>query len=258
MKEEIIREGMGLDDKFNFLCHRGLSCFTKCCQNINIFLTPYDILRMKKKLNISSTEFLEKYTLLGLGEKFGLPIIRLRPRDDGSCPFLGKDGCTIYEARPWSCRSYPLGRSAKKEKGKFEISYYLVKEPYCLGFDEKREWTVREWRKDQQIEVYDEMNDLFMELTFDERLQGGRLDKKKLDMFFMTCYDLDKFRRFVFETKFLDIFELEDEFVNKIKRDDVELMKLGFDWLKFSLLAQATLRVKDSVLEKRRSRKFLF
>ena len=102
------------------------------------------------------------------------------------------------------------------------------------------------------------MNDLFMELTFDERLQGGRLDKKKLDMFFMTCYDLDKFRRFVFETKFLDIFELEDEFVNKIKRDDVELMKLGFDWLKFSLLAQATLRVKDSVLEKRRSRKFLF
>jgi len=95
-----------------------------------------------------------------------------------------------------------------------------------------------------------------MELTFDERIQGGKLDTKRLDMFFMTCYDLDKFRRFIWETKFLDTFELEDEFINKIKNDDVELMKLGFDWLKFSLLAQKTLKVKESVLkEKRKSRK---
>jgi len=258
MEEGILRENMSLDDKFNFLCYKGISCFNQCCRKIRILLTPYDILCMKNRLNISSTEFLKEYTLFSMGEKFGLPVIMLRPKDDKSCPFLREDGCSIYEARPWSCRSYPLGRSAKKDKGRFEISYYLIKESCCLGFNEEREWTVREWRKDQGIEVYDEMNDLFMELTFDERIQGGRLDTKRLDMFFMTCYDLDKFRKFIWETKFLDTFELEDEFINKIKNDDVELMKLGFDWLKFSLLAQKTLKIKESVLRRRRSQKLPF
>ena len=47
-----------------FSCHKGISCWNACCSNIDISLTPYDVLRMKRHLGISSTEFLkEKYGL---------------------------------------------------------------------------------------------------------------------------------------------------------------------------------------------------
>ena len=46
------------DSKFTFLCHKEVKCFTKCCRGINIVLTPYDIIRLKNRLQLSSDEFL--------------------------------------------------------------------------------------------------------------------------------------------------------------------------------------------------------
>ena len=41
-----------------------IACFTRCCRNIDILLTPYDVIRMKNRLGITSTEFLaEVHTL---------------------------------------------------------------------------------------------------------------------------------------------------------------------------------------------------
>ena len=36
------------DAKFKFACHPGVSCFNQCCADVNIFLTPYDVLAIKK------------------------------------------------------------------------------------------------------------------------------------------------------------------------------------------------------------------
>ena len=36
--------------------------------------------------------------------------------------------------------------------------------------------------------------------------KGEPIPAGKVDMFYMACYDLDRFRRFVFETKFLTLF----------------------------------------------------
>ncbi len=44
---------LALDDKFQFRCHKGIACFNKCCENIDIMLTPYDILRLKNRLGIT-------------------------------------------------------------------------------------------------------------------------------------------------------------------------------------------------------------
>ena len=49
---------------FSFACHPGVSCFNKCCHEIDVILTPVDILEMKSALNIRSDEFLKKYTTL--------------------------------------------------------------------------------------------------------------------------------------------------------------------------------------------------
>ena len=46
-----------------FRCHRDVKCWNACCSNIDIPLTPYDILRLKKRLDMSSGEFLKQYSV---------------------------------------------------------------------------------------------------------------------------------------------------------------------------------------------------
>jgi len=61
---------------------------------------------------------------------------------------------------------------------------------------------------------------------------------QKMNIFIMVSYDLDAFRSFVFNSSFLTRFEISTNVVNKIKSEDEELLKFGFDWLKFALFAE--------------------
>ena len=45
-------------DTFRFSCSPVVVCFNECCRDLNQFLTPYDILRLKNHLGLSSGEFL--------------------------------------------------------------------------------------------------------------------------------------------------------------------------------------------------------
>jgi len=47
-----------LDDTIQFRCHKNIACFNECCKRIDISLTPYDILRLKNRLELTSNEFL--------------------------------------------------------------------------------------------------------------------------------------------------------------------------------------------------------
>ena len=59
---------LGLDDKFAFRCGTDLDCFGRCCHDVSIVLTPYDVLRLKRAAGVDSTEFLDKHTMtLGAG-----------------------------------------------------------------------------------------------------------------------------------------------------------------------------------------------
>jgi len=84
LKKAILEEYPRLteDDTFRFACHPGVPCFNECCSDVNIFLTPYDILRMKNRLGISSMEFLDQYTLTPLDQNLKYPILMLRMQDD--------------------------------------------------------------------------------------------------------------------------------------------------------------------------------
>ena len=94
----IVPERIGADSRFKFECHKEVGCFTKCCRGINIILTPYDIIRLKNRLGISSEEFLAIYTKPRLLEKTDLPVVTLKLMDDdeSSCPFVRDDGCLVY------------------------------------------------------------------------------------------------------------------------------------------------------------------
>jgi Fe-S-cluster containining protein len=212
---------------------------------------------MKNRLEISSEEFLARYTLVPFNEKQQMPVVVLKMKDDEHkrCPFVGHEGCTIYEDRPWSCRMYPLGFASPKEGGRAgeENFYFLMEEAGCRGFEEDREWTVGEWLEGQGIQEYNKKGELFKEITLHDYFQkGGKLDPEKMEMFYMACYDLDKFKRFVFESKFLQYFDVEEALVDRIRTDDVELMKFAFGWLKFALFSETTMKIREQVLQVRK------
>ncbi|MDO9566914.1 MAG: YkgJ family cysteine cluster protein [Candidatus Desulfaltia sp.] len=152
-----------LDDSFRFSCSEAVLCFNKCCLDLNQFLTPYDILRLKNRLGIPSDLFLKKYTSAHTGPGSGLPIISLKfdYALQYKCPFVTPSGCcSVYEDRPSSCRTYPLARilTRSRETGNIAEQYMLLKEPRCLGFNYGQTQTVREWIESQGIAVYNEMN----------------------------------------------------------------------------------------------------
>ncbi len=238
--------------RLKFRCHKGVKCFTACCSNVNIALPPYDIMRIKKRLGISTAEFLEKYGDIQILDKTLLPVITLRMRDDEkkSCPFVTPDGCIIYEDRPNICRYYPVGMATLRKQdsgaGKDEF-YFMVKEEHCKGFEEDKEWTIDEWRRDQEADLYDEMNRGWMEVLIKKKSFGQHeFPEDKNKMFFMVSTDLDAFRVFVFDSSFLSVYNIPDERIEKIRTDDTELLKLGYEWLKTALFAEDTLQLRDN------------
>ena len=61
------------------------------------------------------------------------------------------------------------------------------------------------------------------------------LSEQAKRMFFMASTDLAHFRRFIFESSFLDTYEIDEETIAKIKEDDVELMLFSFKYLAATL-----------------------
>ena len=225
------------DDAFRFLCSKHVPCFNQCCRDLNQFLTPYDILRLKNRLGIPSSLFLDQYTTQHLGPESGLPVVTLKPNDadELKCPFVTPSGCSVYEDRPSCCRAYPLVRvvSRSRETGKVAERYMLLKELHCCGFDQEQTQTVREWIEDQGLTKYNEINDLLLEIiSLKNRLIPGPVDIKSKHFFNMACYDLDRFRSHIFDKGLLDDFNIDGDTLEVIKNDDAALLKLGLKWIK--------------------------
>ncbi|OFW65267.1 MAG: hypothetical protein A2Y74_03960 [Actinobacteria bacterium RBG_13_63_9] len=255
LEERILKDSprFGPEDRFKFACHPGISCFNQCCGDVNVFLSPYDVLRMKKRLGMKSSEFLEKYTILPVQKDMKTPVVVLRMNDDETktCPFLTEEGCGIYSDRPWPCRMYPLGLATQKDTPdgwRGDRFYFLLQEEGCKGFSEPREWSVREWLDDQGIDEYDQWGEGFKELALHEFFEdGGILSPEKIHMLFTACYDLDKFRQFVFESTLLQRFEVDEDLIEEMRHDDEELLRFAFLWLRFSLFGEQTMKVKAEV-----------
>jgi Fe-S-cluster containining protein len=102
---------LGPEDSFCFGCHSKIECFNRCCADINIMLTPLDVLRLSRKAGLSTTDFLVQHTLKPITKDLHLPVVVLKMRDEAErrCPFVSDEGCTVYSERPWACRMYPVG-----------------------------------------------------------------------------------------------------------------------------------------------------
>jgi uncharacterized protein len=247
-----------LDSTIQFRCHPGVSCFTACCGNINIVLTPFDILRLRKRLAIGAPEFLHQYTSPVYLEKTDMPGVQIKLSAEGRCPFVTPGGCTVYTDRPTTCRYYPVGMANfherpenRDEVAASEQFYFVIQEPHCKGHEEEKTWTIGEWRQDQGVDVCDEMNKDWMALVMRRKSFGPQatLSEKAQRMFFMASTDLDAFRSFVFESSFLETYEVAAETLVMIREDDVELMKFSFLFLASALFGTDDLRIRPEKIK---------
>ncbi|MGB3210495.1 MAG: YkgJ family cysteine cluster protein [Desulforhopalus sp.] len=236
------------DSEFHFSCHPGVSCFTGCCRNVDMTLYPYDIIRLKQALGIDSEEFLRNYVIVIKGENPYFPTVKLKLKDDEkkACPFLNNDGCFVYNDRPSACRTYPLERAVDRSRvsGIADEYYFLTNHPYCLGHKEENSWSVNSWIRNQKLIDYNSMNELWAELDtiFSQNpWKGEGAAGEKQQLAFMVCYNIDGFRRFADEHMLLKQFRLEKEFRKRIKKEDGELLKFGFAWLKLILTGKSSL-----------------
>jgi Fe-S-cluster containining protein len=248
-----------LDSRIKFRCHPGVSCFTECCGNIKIVLTPYDILQMRRRLDMEAADFLHVYTSPTYLEKTDFPGVAIKLDEDGRCPFVKSktEGCMIYSDRPTACRYYPVGMAnfheGAQEEQSAEEFYFVVKEPHCKGFEEDKTWTIREWRRDQGVDLRDKMNKGWMELVMRRKSFGyqATLSEQAKRMFFMSSTDLERFRLFVFDSSFLKTYEVDPEDLDRIREDDDELLLFSYRVLASMLFGTNEVTVKPDVLKAR-------
>lgn len=252
----IVPEKLTLDSRLKFRCHPGVPCFTACCHNIKIILTPYDILILRKRLGLPAHEFITLYTQPTYLEKTDMPGVQIKLREDtGGCPFVTPEGCTVYSDRPSACRYYPVGMADFHEGGtndaKEEKFFFLVREPHCKGFEEDKVWTIREWREDQGVDIRDEMNKEWLRLIMRRKSFGyqATLSEAAKRMFFMASTDLDSFRNFIFHSSFLDTYEMDEVTLDEIREDDVALMHFSFRYLANTLFGAEGIKIRKEKID---------
>ncbi len=223
-------------DIFEFACHPQVPCFNQCCRDLNQFLTPYDIMRLKNHLGLSSTQFLEQYTTGHNGPQTGLPVVTLKTEagQDYICPFVSPEGCRVYEDRPGSCRTYPLVRLASRDRntGVKTERYFLLAESHCQGFEHGTDWTAEAWVRNQGLESFNQFNDLFMELIGAKTATGpGPLDLKGQQVFRLACYDLDRFKERLEQGTLAACGDIEEEILSKVQADEAQLLHFAIKWV---------------------------
>jgi len=117
-----------------------------CCRDkkMIVTLTHVDVIRLASFLNLDAQEVLKYvafYQIIGEGgQKLitppiittrGIAYLGLLKLNDGSCVFLSKNKCSIYPARPTSCRNFPFTFQVKN--GWLYQGISIRAKEYCKG-----------------------------------------------------------------------------------------------------------------------------
>lgn len=268
------------DSKFQFNCHKGVSCFNACCKSIDLTLLPYDIVRLKRRAGLTSSQWVNRYTRPYPMDAHEMPGLKMACKPGTTeCVFLREEGCSVYEDRPSACRYYALGamgikraragagdggeadkagRDSKTDSKAVEEIYFLVKETHCKGHAEPRTLTVTEYRREQGLEEYDEMNREWRDLILKKRSAGptiGKPSARSLQLFDMCSYDIDNFRAFVSSDGFGEVFDLPAKERAELLADEDALLLFSFRFLRQVLFGEMSIAVKADARKKRLQRK---
>ena len=231
------------DESFHFACGPELACFNRCCRHLNLFLYPYDVLRLKRRLGLDAEQFLDAHAdmVLRPGHHFPDVLLRMADAPEHPCPFVAAEGCTVYPDRPFTCRSFPVEKGLVMGRGESRPrpAFFFNPPPFCLGPQQPHATTARNWFAEADTARYDRFTERWavIQARFEQRdpwgVDGPRGPRAK--MVFMASYNLDAFRRFVFDSSFLNRFKVPQERLRRLERSEEVLLELGMEWIEWVL-----------------------
>ena len=245
------------DSEFQFDCHKNIACFNACCKNIDISLTPYDIVRLKNRLGMNSKEFVAKYTVPYAMDHHDMPGLKMVTKTGSTeCIHLSEEGCGVYDDRPAACRYYALGSMGvrKKEASCVSDIYFVVKEKHCLGHHEPKKQTVAQFRHAQGVDQYDDMNREWRDIILKKRSTGptvGAPSQRSLQLFDMCSYDMDSFSEFIKSNGFQSMFSISKEETQELIDNEEKLLQFAMRFLKQVLFGENTIPMYENAREKR-------
>ncbi|MDE2454605.1 MAG: hypothetical protein KGL43_13515, partial [Burkholderiales bacterium] len=113
------------------------------------------------------------------------------------------------------------------------------------------------YRAEQGLPEYDELARGWRQLILKKKSSGpavGKPSQRSLELFFMACYDLDRFRSFVASEGFGRIHDLPDDEIRAILEDDVAAMQFAFRFLRQVLFGEMSIALHAENTEARRVR----
>jgi Fe-S-cluster containining protein len=237
-QNDIAGKRLAPGEQFNFRCHAALDCFNQCCRNLNLFLYPYDVLRLSRHLEISTDEFIDNQVDVVMRDGHYFPEVLLRMADNAeqTCPYLTDKGCNAYPDRPDTCRTFPVEQGALFDAaGGTSTAVHFFRPPdFCLGQHEEQQWTADTWAQDQEAEQYHEMTMKWAHIRrlFQEDPWGAEGPQgSRAKMAFMATYNLDRFREFIFGSSFLKRYRIKPDLKRRLRVNDKALLLFGFDWV---------------------------
>jgi len=110
------------DYPYKFDANRCASCEGNCCigESGYIWINPAEIETLAKHLGVSAKEVFDTY-LIKVGYKFSIKEKKISD-NNFACTFfdLDKKQCSIYEARPVQCRTFPFWEHFKTRVGELK------------------------------------------------------------------------------------------------------------------------------------------
>lgn len=147
---------LGKKEQFQFKCTR---C-GDCCRGIkeSVMLESFDAYRMAKLLRQTDPtvkmidDMLHKYAVPVPLTDTGFPIFVLKTLgEDDTCVFLRDNGCAVYDARPRTCRLYPMSVGPGENGREFE--YVLCREKphhFVGGMVRTKDWLRENFKQEYQ------------------------------------------------------------------------------------------------------------
>lgn len=232
-------------ETFCFDCNPEVPCFNQCCAELSLPLTPYDILRLRRRLQtMPSATFLTQFTVQRTYPETGfpLPMLRMLQGPGEPCPFVTPVGCSVYEDRPSACRFYPLGRGTKLAADGVSERFFVVREPHCHGFDKGTDRTAAQWLHHEDLAVYNAFNDRYMRLMAMVRATETPLEPRMAAMVSLCLLQLDKFRELIttmhiFSRVVVDAARQHSILEDSLAGDEAAL-NFALDWVELALFGQ--------------------
>ena len=156
-------------DVLHLTCVRGGGC----CHAQKIPVTPWEIARLARALDLSAVQARERLTSDG-----GTRLRDDGPRDDrgrAACTLLGAQGCSAHADRPLACRLFPLGRNLAEGRAVYHMAETHRCAALCPEALSQPRIRVGEWLQQQKVASGEAAHDAYGRLVCGLLTHAGHL-----------------------------------------------------------------------------------